>query len=78
MKTIRRVFASVMLLSGIGLWVCAAGTPAAAATEAPVSEEPQPASCWECVRDVDCNAVCGGPGTGVCVWSGCGRCYCTM
>lgn len=78
MKTMRRVFASVFLFSGVGLWVCAAGAPAAAATEAPVSEEPQPEGCWECMKNSDCDAVCGGPGAGECVWHGCTLCYCNM
>ncbi|HSN97105.1 MAG TPA: hypothetical protein VLS89_02370 [Candidatus Nanopelagicales bacterium] len=78
MKTIRRAFASVILLSGIGLWVCAAGAPAASAAEGPVSEEPQPAACWECVTNSDCDAICGGKDTGYCQWNGCTRCLCTM
>ncbi|AUX29336.1 uncharacterized protein SOCE836_014240 [Sorangium cellulosum] len=78
MRMVRRALASVILLSGVGLWVCAAGAPAAAATEAPAAEEAQPAACWECVKDSDCDARCDGPGTGVCRWSGCTRCLCTQ
>ena len=80
MKTIRRVFASLILLSGVGLWVCAAGAPAASAAEGPVpeAEAPQPAACWECVKHSDCDATCGGAGAGYCQWNGCTRCLCTM
>ncbi|XXX78642.1 hypothetical protein WMF30_07685 [Sorangium sp. So ce134] len=76
----------MILLSGVGLWVCAAGAPAAAATEAPAAaatealaaEEAQPAACWECVKHSDCDARCDGPGTGYCRWSGCTTCLCTQ
>lgn len=78
MRMVRRAFASVILLSGVGLWVCAAGAPAAAATEAPVAEEAQPAACWECVKHSDCDAKCDGPGTGYCRWAGCTTCLCTQ
>lgn len=44
-----------------------------------VTSEPEQASDWpgpvQCTRDRDCDAICGGAGTGVChVW----KCYCTM
>ncbi|WP_437309631.1 hypothetical protein [Sorangium sp. So ce388] len=78
-RIIRRAFASVLLLSGVGLWVCAAGAPAAAATETPpaAAEEAEPAACWECVKNSDCDAKCDGPGSGVCRWAGCTTCLCT-
>ncbi len=77
MKTTRRFLASLILLCGAGLWVCTPGTSAFAAA-GPVVEEAQPAACWECVKNVDCDARCGGAGTGVCQWNGCTRCLCSQ
>lgn len=81
MKTMRRVLASMMLLAGMGLWAAASGAPAAAAEpaageQAPVLENGAGA-CWECVKNADCDAVCGA-GAGYCQWNGCTRCLCTM
>lgn len=44
-----------------------------------VTDAPDQASSWpgpvQCTRNSDCDAICGGPGTGAChVW----KCYCTM
>jgi len=81
MKVVRKVLASMMLLAGVGLWVCAAGSPAVAAEPGAVemaAEADSPdAKCWECVKNIDCDATCG-VGAGYCQWNGCTRCLCTM
>lgn len=79
MKTTRRFLASLVLLSGVGLWVCAAGTSAFAAA-GPVVEEAQPAACYaNCKTNAECEIRCGGPGSGVCQGNyGCTTCACTQ
>ncbi|EYF07151.1 hypothetical protein [Chondromyces apiculatus] len=76
-KKIQRALVSTMLLAGIGFWVGAAGSPAVAAEGPVTTPDAEPQACWECVRDVDCDAKCDGPGSGYCKWSGCTTCLCT-
>jgi hypothetical protein len=78
-KTTQRAFASFVLLAGMSFWGVAAGGSASAAEEpgAPSVAQPAPDSAVECVKDKDCDPVCGGPGAGVCRWPGF-KCLCVM
>ncbi|AKT43884.1 hypothetical protein [Chondromyces crocatus] len=75
-KTTHRVLASMLLMAGMGLWASTTGTPAVAAEGPLTTPEAEPESCWQCVKDSDCDARCDGPGSGYCRWSGCTTCLC--
>jgi hypothetical protein len=66
MKKAKNFWMAAALAVGLGLGFGAAFLPSAAQAW---PGEP------ECTKNSDCDAKCGGPGTGVCqVW----HCYCTM
>jgi hypothetical protein len=59
MKKLKKLAVAAALVTGVALGFGMAAWPG----------NPQ------CTRDRDCDAICGGPGTGVCsAW----KCYCIM
>lgn len=65
MKQAKRLWAVVALGVGLGMGFSAGARPTA--------QEPASEGSVECVRNSDCDARCGEPGSGVCES---GRCVC--
>jgi hypothetical protein len=82
MRTLRFVVTSFALVTVLTLWFGASATAATGnepmLTADPSSQEEESANgCWQCTVNSDCDSACG-PGAGVCRWSGCTKCLCTM
>ncbi len=74
MKNLKKLSVGWALVVGMAI-----GTGAAIASTGNSSIEPaaNPSGCSECVKNVDCDAVCGA-GFGVCHWhNGCRSCLCS-
>lgn len=83
MRTLRFVVTSFALFTVLTLWFGASATAATGDEPMPMlddssaQEAESAGGCWQCTVDSDCNSICG-PGAGVCRWSGCTKCLCTM
>jgi len=66
-KQARSLWMAAALVLGLGMGFTAGARPE--------SRQPPSSGPVECLRDSECDAACGGPGTGACEF---GHCYCIM